>query len=102
MPDRFVHGRAIVITPGKATPLSTVSTPIVVGTLTVAAIPTNTNAVCLGGTGVLARAGEMNAVPMNGGTRPDIKTFRTVADIAEVWVDAQTANEGVVYEAERA
>jgi hypothetical protein len=88
------NARIIVPTPGKAVPLSDYSLPV--KTVTVSALAGNTTAVAIGGASVRARAGEMNGLPMSGGTRPDMWTWTDV-DLGTIWVDAITANEGVSY-----
>lgn len=88
------NARIIVPAPGKAVPLSEWS--MLVKTVTVAALATNTTAIAIGSASVLARAGEMNGLPMNGGTRPDMWTWNDV-DLSTIWIDAITANEGVSY-----
>ena len=88
------NARVVVSTPGKAIPLCDYSMPV--KTVTVAALAANTTAIAIGGASVLARAGEMNGLPMNGGTRPDMWTWTDV-DLSTIWIDAITANEGVSY-----
>lgn len=69
---------------------------MLVKTVTVAALPGNTTVCYIGGTGTRARVGEENALPMNGGTRPDMWTWTDV-DLSQIWIDAVTANEGVTF-----
>jgi hypothetical protein len=89
-----LNARVIVLTPGQSVPLS--DQPLVVRSVTVAAIPGNANVVYLGGSNVRARVGEQNALPINGGTRPDMWTWVDV-DLSQIWIDAVTANEGVTW-----
>lgn len=89
-----INNRVIVLTPGKCVPLS--EQPMPVKTVTVAALPGNTAVCYIGASGVRARVGEENALPVNGGTRPDMWTWNDV-DLADIWIDAVTANEGVTY-----
>ena len=86
------NARIIVLTPGVAVPLS--EQPVNVVSVTVAAFPGNATAVYIGGPSVRARAGEQNGLPVNGGTRPDMWTWANV-NLADIWIDACTANEGV-------
>lgn len=91
---RPINGRVIVNTPGTPRPLSDVARRV--SKVYVAALAGNTTAIHIGGAGVRARAGEANGLPMVGGTRPDTATFDNV-DLAEIWIDAITAAEGVSY-----
>ena len=86
------NARVIVLTSGKAVPLSEI--PLPVKTVTVAALPGNTTVCYIGDASVRARAGEQNGLPINGGTRPDMWTWNDV-DLSQIWLDAVTANEGV-------
>jgi hypothetical protein len=89
-----LNARVIVLTPGQPVPLS--QQPLVVRMVTVAAIPGNTNVVYLGGANVRARVGEQNALPVNGGARPDMWTWADV-DLSHIWIDAVTALDGVTW-----
>jgi len=86
--------RVIVTTPGQPVPLSQVPRPV--KTVTISAFAANTTAIHIGGKEVRARVGEANGLPMNGGTRPDQATFDDV-DLADIWIDAITALEGISY-----
>jgi hypothetical protein len=88
--------RQIVTVPG--TPMSLSSVPRIAALLTVCAFPENTTRVVVGNADVRARAGEMNGIPLNGGTRPDMRTYENV-DLSKMFVDAVTANEGIAGEA---
>jgi hypothetical protein len=87
--------RVTVLTPGQPRQLSDVS--LILRDVTISPLPTNTTRVCVGNAGVRARDGEQNALTLMGGTRPDTFTppYPTM-DISLLWVDAVTANEGVV------
>lgn len=93
----LMHGRAIVPTPG--TPMALYQSPLAVSKLTVCALQANTTSVFVGTSSVRARTGEANAIPLNGGTRPDMQTFGGL-DLSTVYVDAVTANDGITWVAE--
>jgi hypothetical protein len=89
------NNRVIVPTPGKPVRLS--DAPITVRAVTIAAFPANATRVCLGNESVRAADGELNALPLVGGVRPDTHTPPyPQTDLSTIWVDAVTANEGVV------
>lgn len=88
------NARVVILTPGKPQPLCEL--PKLVKTVTVAALAANTTAIHIGGSGVRARAGEANGLPMMGGNRPDTATFENV-DLSQIFIDAITASEGVSF-----
>lgn len=96
----WIHGRVVVVVPGKPVPLSDGSQP---GKrfLVVKAIDTNTGSVTVGNRYVNASDGNYNALRL---TTLEKKLFDFSAtgqtfDLAEVFVDAEVANEGIVFEA---
>ena len=91
---RPINSRIIVNTPGTPRPLSEGSRSVV--TVTITALAANTTAIHVGGPAVRARAGEANGLPMSGGTRPDSATFNSV-DLADIWIDAINAGDGVSF-----
>lgn len=86
------NSRVIVIAPGTPRPLC--DHPFVVKEVTIAALATNTRAIHVGGSGVRARDGEANGLPVLNGQRPDMWTWHDV-DLSQVWIDAIIAEEGV-------
>lgn len=82
--------RVIVLIPGTPVPLSDV--PKAVQELHVQALLENTGIVCIGATGVRARAGERNSPHMDPG---ETFSWKLPFDLSWWWIDATVANEGV-------
>lgn len=90
------HNRVTVQTPGVPVRLS--YTSLVADTLMIAAIPENATRVVVGDNTVRAREGEINGLPYEGGSQPNIRVYRNI-DLGSLYVDAVTAGDGVLYEA---
>jgi hypothetical protein len=91
--SRIVQGRRVVTTPGTPVQMSTTSQSAV--QVRVRALTTNTNNVALGGDNtVRAAAGSETGVVLKA-TDPSIVI--EVDDVTDLWVDAVTAGEGVVW-----
>lgn len=95
----WIHGRVIVLIPGKPVPLMDGSR--VVTYLECHAIETNTGGVTVGDRWVNASDGNYNASRI---TTTKKKVFDFTAsgksfDLRDVFVDAEVANEGIVFDA---
>lgn len=95
-------GRCIVTTAGTRVQLGgagTTMTPTSVTgpirSLAVRAIETNTNAVVIGGSGVVAAAATRNGVPLVPTSPPLV--LEDIDDLSDLWVDAITAAEGLSF-----
>lgn len=91
------HGRQIVTTIG--TPVQVAPDTTTYSRVTFQALRANTGYVAIGGYGVRARNGEQNAILLLGGTTLEMQTFSNVR-LADLWVDATVANDGVAFVAE--
>jgi hypothetical protein len=103
MAQNVGSGRCIVATAGTRVQLGgagTTQTPATgppgpIGELALRAIETNTNAVVIGGPGVVAAAATRNGVAMV--PTGIILVLRDIDDLGDLWVDAITGGEGLSF-----
>jgi hypothetical protein len=103
MARTVVSGRCIVAAAGTEIRLgadaATTMTPTTVdgpiSKLVIRAIETNTNAVVVGGSGVVAAAATRNGVAL-APTQPPL-VFEDIDDLGDIWVDAITSGEGICF-----
>lgn len=93
-PYQIADGRAVVTTPGTAVPLST--SAIEITAVTVCAEIDNTGYVTVGGATVVNSLTTRRGIPLAAG---DTQTFSTNL-LGNVWIDAQTAGDGVTFNIE--
>jgi hypothetical protein len=80
---------------GAGTTMTPTTPPGPIGELALRAIETNTNAVVVGGSGVVAAAATRNGVALVPAGL--VVVLRDVDDLGDLWVDAITSGEGLSF-----